>query len=76
MSDQLYNFYAIFDYAPANGIITPKFDVIINNALLRRGVPITPSTFTGGVSLFQYVGRSFAGVWNEKARQLTIERFY
>jgi hypothetical protein len=73
---QQYNFYNIFTYAPASGTITPKFNIIINNVLLPVNVPITPSTYTGGVNLFEYVGRSFAGEWNNQAQQLIIERLY
>jgi hypothetical protein len=73
---QQYNFYNIFTYAPATGTITPKFNIIINNVLLPKDIPITPSTYTGGINLFQYVGRSFAGEWNPQTQQLTIERFY
>lgn len=73
---QQYNFYNIFTYSPTAGTITPKFNVIINNVLLPVNVPITSSTYTGGVNLFGYVGRSFAGEWNPQTRLLTIERFY
>ena len=73
---QQYSFYNIFTYAPTTGTITPKYDILINNTLLPKGVPITPTTPTGGINLFQYVGRSFAGEWNTGTKQLTIERFY
>jgi hypothetical protein len=73
---QQYNFYNIFTYALQTGAITPKYNILINNALLPVNVPITPNTYTGGVNLFQYVGRSFAGEWNPQTQQLTIERFY
>ena len=76
MPTQQYNFYNIFTYAPITGTITPKFNIIINNVILPKNVPITPSTPTGGINLFQYVGRSFAGEWNQQTQQLTIERFY
>jgi hypothetical protein len=73
---QQYSFYNIFVYSPTTGTISPKFNIIINNVLLPKNVPITPLTNAGGVNLFQYVGRSFAGEWNAKAQQLTIEKFY
>ena len=73
---QQYNFYNIFTYAPAAGTITPQFDILINNVLLPKDVPITPNTYTGGVNLFQYVGRSFAGEWDARRQLLTLERFY
>jgi hypothetical protein len=73
---QQYSFNNIFTYAPAAGTITPKYSVLINNVLLPKDIPIIPSTYTGGVNLFQYVGRSFAGEWNPQTLQLTIERFY
>lgn len=73
---QQYNFNNIFIYVPSSGTITPKYNIIINNVLLPMNAPITPSTYTGGINLFNYVGRSFAGEWNPQTRLLTIERFY
>lgn len=73
---QQYNFYNIFTYSPISGTITPKYNILINNVLLPANIPITPSTYTGGINLFGYVGRSFAGEWNTQTQQLTIEKFY
>ena len=73
---QQYNFSDILIYAPTTGTITPKFNIVINNVLLPKNVPITPGVNAGGINLFQYVNRSFAGEWNPTTQQLTIERFY
>jgi hypothetical protein len=71
-----YAFNTLFDYDATNGILIPRFDLVINNTLLPKGVAISKSTFTGGLNLFNYVGRALAGTWNPVTKQLTVAGFY
>ena len=71
-----YTFNSIFNYIVASGTLVPRVKVIINNTILPEGVPITATTYTGGVNLFNYVGRSVAGNWESRSRTFTIEGFY
>lgn len=71
-----YAFNTLFDYDPINGILIPKFDLIINNTILRQGVAISRNTYTGGLNLFNYIGRSVAGSWDSNTRQLQVAGFY
>lgn len=71
-----YRFDAIFDYNSLLGIITPRFNVVVNGAPFNRGVPIYRSTSFGGLNLFNYIGRDVAGTWNAGTHTLTILGFY
>lgn len=71
-----YKFDTIFTYNPLLGIITPKFNVLINGVPFNRGVSIYRSTSFGGLNLFNYIGRDIAGIWNAGTQTLTISGFY
>ena len=72
---QRYNFEAIFTYDPINGILVPLYNIRINNNLLDQGVAINRNTPTGGVNLFDNVGRGIVGTWDTETKILTIEGF-
>ncbi len=71
-----YKFDTIFTYDSINGIIIPKYTVVINNTKLPEGVAINGNTYTGGLILFNYIGRSLAGTWYSDRRELVVEGFY
>ncbi len=71
-----YNFNTIFDYDPKNGILIPKFNVEVNNTRLPKGVAINQRTSTGGLNLFNYIGRAMSGVWDDTEKVLFIEGFF
>lgn len=76
MSPGRYKFANIFTYDPTNGIIVPRFDVIINGWKLNQGATINRYTFIGGLDLFNYIGKDMAGTWDAKNRVVTIQGFY
>lgn len=76
MPQSRYSFYALFNYDASNGLLIPKFDLIINNTILTKGIAISKGTPTGGLNLFNYVGRSVAGTWDESTQKLEIAGFY
>ena len=71
-----YRFDTIFTVDSVAGVITPNFNVIINNVPFNQGFPIMRFTSFGGLNLFNYVGRDIAGTWNPTTRTLTIQGFY
>lgn len=73
---QRFNFYTIFSVNLVAGIITPQFNVVINNTPFNQGTTITRYTIFGGLNLFNYIGRDIAGIWNQYTRTLTIAGFY
>lgn len=70
-----YNFYTLFTYDPTNGILVPRYNLLINNVLLQENVAINRNTPMGGVNLFDNVGRTVVGTWNPQTRILTIAGF-
>ncbi len=75
MEQLRYNFDTIFSYDPVNNILIPKFNVSINGIFLSNGNPINPATATGGVNLFNYVGKGIIGTWNSETNTLYIVGF-
>jgi hypothetical protein len=75
MAQLSYNFDTIFTYDPVNHVLVPKFNVSINGIYLPKDVPINLSTPTGGVNLFNYVGKSIVGTWNDETNTLYIVGF-
>lgn len=71
-----YRFDVIFYYNSLLGIITPKYNVVINGVPFNKGVSIYRSTSFGGLNLFNYIGKDIAGTWNAGTRTLTILGFY
>jgi hypothetical protein len=71
-----YRFDTLFVYHHAFNNITPKFTVIINGVRLEAHVPIWPTTNTGGINLFNYIGKDISATWNPSTRSLTILGFY
>ena len=69
-----YNFTDIFDHDQVNGILVPKFDIIVNGVRHANGVGITQIGLTGALNLFNYIGHDIAGTWD--GTNLTIEGFY
>lgn len=74
MQPQRYEFSTIFDN-PSAGVLVPKFNVVIGLARYNAGIPITLSTQTMGLNLFNYIGRPIAGQWDGVTRTLTIQGF-
>lgn len=71
-----YRFDTIFNYNPQTGVITPRFNVLINGVPFNRGVAIYRDTSFGGLNLFNYIGRDIAGTWSASTGTLTILGFY
>lgn len=70
-----YNFETIFTFDPVRNILIPQFNASINGIYLPKGILISPSTPTGGVNLFNYVGRSIIGTWDAGTSTLYIVGF-
>ena len=75
MEQLSYSFDTIFTYDPVRNILIPKFNTSINGIYLSKDIPINPSTPTGGVNLFNYVGKSIVGTWNAETSTLYIVGF-
>ncbi len=71
-----YLFETLFDYYPSTGVIVPKYTTLINGYRIEKGIQISYSTHTGGVNLFQAVGKAFAASWDTKNRTITIVGVY
>jgi hypothetical protein len=71
-----YSFPDIFFYNPIADTILPRVTIFINNARLQAGVPITRGTYTGGLNLFNYIGKDMAARWDAGRKELTIVGFY
>ena len=76
MQPKRYEFNAIFNYDAANGVITPRYNVVINGVRFNAGAPITRSTLFAGLNLFNYIGRSMQAIWDPSSAILTIEGFF
>lgn len=73
---QRFGFNDIFTYNALAGIITPRYNVAINNTRFPQGSVITNATSFGGLNLFNYTNRDIAGVWDPNTRELVILGFY
>jgi hypothetical protein len=71
-----YLFSSLFDYYPATNVIIPKFTTLINGYRFEKGTQIIPTTYTGGVNLYQAVGKAFAGEWDNVNKIVTIAGVY
>ncbi|HVB24091.1 MAG TPA: hypothetical protein VNG51_19290 [Ktedonobacteraceae bacterium] len=69
-----YNFYEIFTYDARNGILLPKYDVLVTDVLHRKGIAITQRHIVG-LNMFDYIGRSLVGQWDKKREMLEIVGF-
>lgn len=71
-----YNFDNIFTYFPAGDYIIPRYNVLINGTRINEGTAIYRTSLTGGLNLFNYIGKEIAGTWDPHVRVLNILGFY
>lgn len=78
MEVKRYSFQTVFDFNGHTGSITPLFDVVINDRLYRKNVPVFPTSYplNPGLNLFNYIGQDIAGKWDPAKEQLYIVGFY
>jgi hypothetical protein len=71
-----YTFSSIFSYNPNGPVIVPIVRVYINGYIFPAGAAIIPSTQTGPLNIFNYIGRDIAGTWDATSQTLTVAGFY
>ena len=69
-----YSFDTIFNYDGAN--LVPKYAIALNGATrFPLGVPVPEDPNSGGLVLFNYIGRDIIGTWDAATSVLQIEGF-
>lgn len=81
MSNQLYLYKEIFDYYPGTDIIVPKYTVVINGRISKKGIPIRNNDSghairEHGLDLYMHIGQNVAAVWDNKTEMLYIKGLY
>jgi hypothetical protein len=71
-----YEFDTIFNYSLSNGLIIPRYTVVVNNIRYPKGVAISKATDFKGLNLFNYIGKDIAGQWDGERKELNIVGFY
>jgi len=69
-----YSFETIFNWDGTN--LVPKFAIALNGAVrFPPGTPIPRDPNSGGLVLFNYIGRDIIGTWDDATSVLQIEGF-
>lgn len=68
-----YKFDTIFDYYPQTDIIIPKYTIVLNGVITKKGVPIRQGDFRG-LDLFKHIGQDLVAVHDND--RMTIEGLY
>ena len=75
MQPKRYEFISIFDYNATNGVVIPKYNVVVGGVRYPARGPITRATSFSGLDLFNYIGRPMQAVWDPSSLTLTIQGF-
>ena len=75
MQPQRYEFSTIFNYDQINGVLIPKFNIVINGVRYSAWTPISRTTLFSGLNLFNYINRPMQAVWDPTNFVLTVEGF-